>query len=225
MERIRSSACPVLASNSSMGRSTWGVRGCAAAALMASCLAVTASAQQASVPSSPAGSTRPGGDRQDKPQPQASGDRGDYLAPEGPEVQSESAVSVHRIRESLAREPALRLESLPVFSLTVNERRPRYWDLEAPYLFAVEPRTSTTRWHDEFRSMVTPTEATMYGSMLSASETATIAATSLLFAGAASLLKAGFSEWALSRREGKAREAAAEVDAALAAWALANTGK
>ena len=73
--------------------------------------------------------------------------------------------------------------------------------------------------------MVTPAEATMYGSMLSASETATIAATSLLFAGAASLLKKGFSEWQQSRRDGKARAARDEVDEALAAWALVNTPK
>ena len=62
--------------------------------------------------------------------------------------------------------------------------------------------------------------------LLSSSESvvdvATIAATSLLFAGAASLLKAGFSEWKQGRREGKARAAVAEVDAALAAWAVAN---
>ena len=70
--------------------------------------------------------------------------------------------------------------------------------------------------------MVTPTEAAMYGSMLSASETATIAATSLLFAGAASLVKAGISEWNHSRREGNARAAVEEVDAALEAWELAN---
>ncbi len=119
----------------------------------------------------------------------------------------------------------LRLDSLPVFSLTVNERRPRYWDLQSPFLFTVEPRTSTTRWHDEFQSMVTPDEARMYSPMLSGSETATIAATSLLFAGAASLVKAGFSEWKQSRREGKARAAVVEVDAALAAWALANGSK
>jgi len=131
-------------------------------------------------------------------------------------------VSVDRIREGLEREPVLRLDALPVFSLTINERRPRYWDLQSPFLFEVEPRTSTTRWHDEFQAMVTPDEARLYSPMLSASETATIAATSLLFAGAASLLKAGFSEWKQGRREGKARAAVAEVDAALAAWALAN---
>jgi hypothetical protein len=126
------------------------------------------------------------------------------------------------VRKGLAHEPALRLDTQPVFRLAITERRPRYWDLQSPFLFTLEPRTSTTRWHDEFRSMVTPTEATMYGSMLSTSETATIAATSLLFAGAASLVKAGFSQWKQSRREGKAREAVDEVDAAMAAWALAN---
>lgn len=179
-----------------MGRSVFDVRGCAAAALMACGLTVTASAQHASVPSSPADSTQ-------------------TQRPELP-------VSVERVRDGLAREPAIRLDGMPVFSLTVNERRPRYWDLQGPFTFPMEPRTTTTRWHDEFRAMVTPSEATMYGSMLSQSETATIAATSLLFAGAASLVKAGFSEWKRGRREGRARDAAAEVDAALAAWQAAH---
>jgi hypothetical protein len=134
-------------------------------------------------------------------------------------------VSVERVREGLSREPVLRLDTLPVFSLTINERRPRYWDLQSPFLFKVEPRTSTTRWHDEFQAMVTPDEARLYSPMLSPSETATIAATSLLFAGAASLLKAGFGEWQQGRREGRARAAVAEVDAALAAWRLANAPK
>ena len=195
-----------------MGRSAWGARGCAAAALMASCLTVTASAQQASVPSALAGSTASDStaeqQHQDPTQPQAS--------------PGQLPVSVDRIREELGREPVLRLDSLPVFSLTINERRPRYWDLQSPFLFKVEPRTSTTRWHDEFQAMVTPDEARLYSPMLSASETATIAATGMLFAGAASLLKAGFGEWQQGRREGKARAAVAEVDAALAAWALAN---
>ena len=194
-EQDSSSSRPASASNSTMGRSAWGARGCAAAALMASCLTVTASAQPASVPSSPAGSTAP------------------------------NDVTVDRVRDALAREPVLRLDSLPVFSLTVNERRPRYWDLQSPFLFKVEPRTSTTRWHDEFQAMVTPDEARLYSPMLSPSETATIAATSLLFAGAASLLKAGFREWQQGRREGKARAAVEEVDAALAGWRLANAPK
>jgi hypothetical protein len=197
-----------------MGRSALGARGCAAAALMASCFMVTASAQQASVPSAPAGSTPDA-----TQQPQASGGQGDSVEPQ---EAAELPISLDRVRKGLAHEPVLRLDSQPVFRLAITERRPRYWDLQSPFLFAVEPRTSTTRWHDEFRSMVTPTEATMYGSMLSQSETATIAATSLLFAGAASLVKAGISEWKQSRRDGKARAAREEVDEALAAWALAN---
>jgi hypothetical protein len=198
--RVSTSSHPGSASNSNMGRSALGARGCAAVALMACCLAVTASAQQASVAPAPAGST---------------------LAVEG----NQPVLSVERIKEKLGREPVLRLDSLPVFSLTVNERRPRYWDLQSPFLFTPEPRTSTTRWHDEFLSMVTPDEARLYSPMLTPSETATIAATSLLFAGAASLVKAGFLEWRESRREGNARKAEAEVDAALAAWALANERK
>ena len=198
---------------------------------------VTASAQQASVPSAPAGST-PGAaqlpqasggrdvsvEPQDTRQPQASGGRDVSLKPRDAE-QAELPVSVDRVRKGLAQEPVLRLDVQPVFRLDITERRPRYWDLQSPFLFPVEPRTSTTRWHDEFRSMVTPTAATMYGSMLSQSEAATIAGTSLLFAGAASLLKAGVNEWKQNRRDGKARSAREEVDDALAAWELVNRPK
>jgi hypothetical protein len=167
---------------------------------MASCLTVTASAQQASAPSAPAGSTSEG-------------------AQEGPPR------SLERIRDGLAREPVLRLDSQPIYRMTVAERRPRYWDLQSPFLFPVEPRTTSTRWHDEFTAMVTDPEARLYSPMLSQGETATIAATSLLFAAGASLITAGFSEWKQSRREGKARRAVAEVDAALTAWRLANEPK
>jgi hypothetical protein len=206
-----------------MGRSAWGARGCAAAALMASCLTVAASAQQASVQSAPAGSTAFEGTAQQQAQsgtqPQVSGAQEASLELRG---SAELPVSFDRIREGLGREPVIRLNNLPVFSLTISERRPRYWDLQSPFLFNVEPRTSTTRWHDEFQAMVTPDEARLYSPMLTGSETATIAATSLLFAGAARLVKAGFLEWRENRREGKARAAVAEVDAALAAWRLAN---
>jgi hypothetical protein len=157
-----------------------------------------------------------------RPQPQPLEVRATSLTPRGTEDDTALPVSVDRIREGLGREPVLRLDSLPVFSLTINERRPRYWDLQSPFLFKVEPRTSTTRWHDEFQAMVTPDEARLYSPMLSPSETATIAATSLLFAGAASVIKAGVSQWAQSRREGKARDAVEEVDAALAAWQAVN---
>jgi hypothetical protein len=186
---------------------------------------VTASAQQASVAPAPAGSTQAAGRLGDSLEPGASEDRADSLGLQVTAAGTQPVLSVERIKEKLGREPVLRLDSLPVFSLTVNERRPRYWDLQSPFIFPLEPRTSTTRWHDEFLSMVTPDEARLYSPMLTPSETATIAATSLLFAGAASLVQAGFLEWRESRREGKARKAAEEVDAALAAWALANERK
>lgn len=163
---------------------------------MAGGLAVPASAQQPPVAPAPAGSTaEPAG----RPVPQ-------------------DALSVDRIREGLSREPVLRLDSQPVFRVAISERRPRYWDLQSPFLFTLEPRTTTTRWHDEFRSMVTPDEVSMFGPMHSSGETAQLAATSLLFAGAVKLVQAGFSEWRENRRDAKARAARAEVDAALAAW-------
>jgi hypothetical protein len=127
-------------------------------------------------------------------------------------------VSVDRIREGLSREPVIRLDSQPVFRVAISERRPRYWDLQSPFLFKLEPRTTTTRWHDEFLSMVTPEEVSMYGPMHSSGETAQLVGTGLLFAGAVKLVQAGFSKWRENRREGKARDAREEVDAALAAW-------
>jgi hypothetical protein len=160
-------------------------------------LAVPASAQQAPVAPAPAGST---------------------AGPAGPPSQDALQVSVDRIREGLSREPVIRLDSQPVFRVAISERRPRYWDLQSPFLFTVEPRSTTTRWHDEFLSMVTPEEASMYGPLHSSGERAQLVATGLLFAGAVKLVQAGFSEWQENRREAKARAARAEVDAALAAW-------
>ena len=130
--------------------------------------------------------------------------------------------SIDKVREGLAREPVLVLETQPVFRVEVTERRPRYWDLQSPFHFTFEPRTTTTRWHDEFLAMSTPREVTMYSPMYSSSDTAMAAATGLLFAGAASLITSAFKEWRENRREGKARAAKEEVDAALAAWEAAN---
>lgn len=164
---------------------------------MAGGLAVPASAQQPPVAPAPAGST---------------------AQPPGPIPQDALPLSVDRVREGLAREPLIRLDRQPVFRVAISERRPRYWDLQSPFLFTLEPRTTTTRWHDEFRSNVTPEEVSMYGPMHSSGETAQLVATGLLFAGAVELVQAGFGKWRQHRREAKARAARLEVDAALAAW-------
>jgi hypothetical protein len=163
---------------------------------MAGGLAVPASAQPSPAAPAPAGSTA------------------ELTAP----GQTALPVSLDRIRDELSREPAIRLESQPVFRVAITERRPRYWDLQSPFLFTLEPRTTTTRWHDEFRAMVTPEEVSMYGPMHSSGETAQLVGTGLLFAGAVKLVEAGIGKWRENRREGKARAAREEVDAALAAW-------
>ena len=181
-----------------MGRTAWGTRSCAAVALMASCLAVTASAQQASAPPPPAGSTP-------------------ASAPELP-------TSVERVREHLSREPAIRLDTQPIYRLEVNEWRPRYWDLQSPFDFEVGPRNATTQWHNEFLAMTTPDEVRMYSGMQSSAETAQLVATGMIFAGAMKLVRSGVERWRDGRREGKLREAREEVDAALAAWEAANQG-
>jgi hypothetical protein len=165
---------------------------------MASCLTVTASAQQAPVPPAPAGSAS------SAPPP------------------AELPISIDRVRDGLSREPALRLDKQPIFRVEVNERRPRYWDLPSQFLFEAEPRGVSGPWHQQFLAMTTPDEARMYGPMNSSGENAQLAATGLLFAGAVKLVQSGFQRWREGRRDGKARKARAEVDAALAAWEAAN---
>jgi hypothetical protein len=128
--------------------------------------------------------------------------------------------SVERVREGLSREPVIDLASRPVFRVEVTERRPREWDLQSTFDFKFEP--SGGSWHSEFLAMSTPDEARMYSPMYSSAETAMVTATSLLFAGAMSVVKAGVDGWRQSRREGKARAAREEVDAALEAWKRAN---
>lgn len=171
---------------------------------MAGCLTVNASAQQAPGAPAPAGSTQ--SPRDQPPPPPA-----DALP-----------VSIDRVREGLTHQPAMRLDIQPVFRLQITERRPRYWDLQSPFLFQVEPRSSTTQWHNEFLAMVTPSEASAYSPMLTTGELATISATSLLFAGAAELVKDGFGKWRSSRKKGKERAAKKEVDEALLQWEFAN---
>ena len=196
-----------LASNRVMGRPAWGARSCAAVALMAGSLTVTASAQLASAQTAPAGSTRATGQQ-----------------PQLPDAATEPPVSIERVREGLTREPALRLDVQPIFRVEVRERRPRYWDLDlqSPFLFPLEPRANSTRWHNEFLSMVTPEEASLYSPMLSTGELATVAATSLLFSGAAELIKDGFQKWGQARKKSKQRAAKKEVDEAILEWEFAN---
>jgi hypothetical protein len=70
--------------------------------------------------------------------------------------------------------------------------------------------------------MTTPDEAAMYSPMNSSSDNAQLVATGMLFAGAVKLVESGVAKWRKSRREGKARAAREEVDAALAALEAAN---
>jgi hypothetical protein len=129
--------------------------------------------------------------------------------------------SIDKVREGLSREPVINLESRPVFRVEVTERRPRDWDFPSPFDFTFEPQSGGS-WHDQLLAMSTPDEARMYSPMYSSADTAMVAATSMLFAGAMSLVTSRFSDWRKSRRDGKAREAREEVDAALAAWERAN---
>jgi hypothetical protein len=138
-----------------------------------------------------------------------------------PPTTAQLPTSVENVREGLSREEVLRLEAPPVFRIEVTERRPRYWDLQSPFNFTFEPGGGAN-WHNEFLSMTTPREVGMYTPMYSNADTAMAAATSLAFAGAASLVTGAFHEWREARRTGRARAAREEVDAALEAWAKAN---
>ena len=140
---------------------------------------------------------------------------------ESPTPSAQLPTSVENVREGLSREQVLQLEAPPVFRIEVTERRPRYWDMQSPFHFTFEPQAGG-RWHDQFLSMTTPREVGMYSPMYSNADTAMAAATSLAFAGAASLVTAAFRDWREGRRQGKAREAREEVDAALEAWETAN---
>lgn len=184
-----------------MGRAARGVRVVAAAALTAWGLAASASAQPQTTPPASPGST-----------------------PEGAQGHA-LPTSVDRVKDRLSREPVIQLDHGPIFRVEIAERRPRYWDLEAPFLVEPAPRLPTTRWHDEFLGMTTPPEARLFSPMNRPSETAMVAATSLLFAGAASLLQDAVRQWRENRSEGRRRAAREEVDAALAAWAAANPQK
>ena len=214
-----------------MGRTAWGAWSSAAVALTACCLAVAASVQQASASPAPSGSTAPA--VFERPAPVAAGQApaaaqaqtATRQPPGEAEADPEASLptSVDKVRDGLAREPVIRLTTQPIFRVDINERRPRYWDLEAPFLFPVEPRTSTTRWHDEFLAMTTPDEVRAFSGLNSGSaETLQLAATSLLFAGAVKLVQSGFAKWQDGRRQGKVRAAREEVDAAIAAWEAAN---
>jgi hypothetical protein len=141
-------------------------------------------------------------------------------APPAPSA-AQLPTSVESVRQGLSREEVLRLEAPPVFRIEVTERRPRYWDLQSPFNFTFEPGGGAN-WHNEFLSMTTPREVGMYTPMYSNADTAMAAATSLAFAGAASLVTGAFHEWREARRTGRARAAREEVDAALEAWAKAN---
>jgi hypothetical protein len=141
--------------------------------------------------------------------------------PVSPAPQSQLPTSVENVREGLSREPVLQLDAPPVFRIEVTERRPRYWDMQSPFHFTFEPQAGGS-WHNQFLAMTTPDEVRMYSPMYSNADTAMVAATSLAFAGAASLVSAAFREWREARREGRARAAREEVDAALAAWEAAN---
>lgn len=193
---------------------------------MASCLTVTASAGQASVLSSPAGSTTGQLAQRASAQPAQSGDQQTQKpkpAPAKPEDDSQSLpTSVEKVRDGLARDPVIRLDTQPIFRIGITERRPSYYDMDAQFLFPAAPRVSTTRWHDEFLAMTTPDEVRAFSPLNSGTETLQLAATSLLFAGVTKLVQSGFAKWRDGRSEGKAREAREEVDAAIAAWEAAN---
>jgi hypothetical protein len=94
------------------------------------------------------------------------------------EEEIELPVSLARIKEGIAREPAIRAqEKRPVFRVEVIAKSPTIVDILGPdYLTGPAPYGGMT--HQEFLNMVTPVEYRGY-SMFTNTEGLTVAATSL----------------------------------------------
>ncbi len=176
----------------------------AAAALMAACLSAPVSAQQASpaspAPAAPDASRDPPADARD-PLPAL-------------------PTSFERVKEELKEPPALKLDVQlpPVFRIEITERVPRHWELSNRFYVPKEPRTATTRWHDEFLAMTTPPEFRAYSPALTQSERAVIAASSLAFAGVMALMQQAVEGIADARRNAREAQAREEVEAAWRAF-------
>ncbi|HEX7087342.1 MAG TPA: hypothetical protein VF198_13330 [Vicinamibacterales bacterium] len=176
-----------------MGRLMLGWRS-GLAALLAMCLAVPASAGQT-------------------PAQSAESDQAETPTPALP-----FPSSVDRIRDALEREP-MRLTAPPIFYIEVQEDAPESIELSNRFDIPWEPRgTSINRWHDEYIAMTTPPEFRQYSPMLTPSERAVIAATSLAFAGAMVLLRNAMEEMAQARRRQREDAARREVDESLRRW-------
>ena len=137
---------------------------------------------------------------------------------------AELPISIDRIREGLAHEPALILQSGRVFRVDITERQLRYFEL--PPLLAIprEPTPMTPRWHDEFLSMVTPPEFRNWQAF-TGKDLVVVAGTSLATVGAASIIGAAINAIVEARRNGREAAAQQEVEDALKAFLAVKEGQ
>ncbi len=126
--------------------------------------------------------------------------------------------SMDRVKDALAREPALVIH-LPTFRSGTTERRPGYFDLAEPVALSKQPPVWNAGWHNEFLAMVTPPEFRTWQAFTN-SDLLQVSATSM---GAALFGKglAAVSDWRQTAREAQARE---EVDRALADFLATQSG-
>jgi hypothetical protein len=133
-------------------------------------------------------------------------------------TQASEPSSMDRIKDALAREPALVIH-LPTFRSGITERRPGYFDLAEPVALPKHPPVWNAGWHNEFLAMVTPPEFRMWQAFTN-SDLLQVSATSL----ASGLFGKGLtsvSDWRQTAREAQARE---EVDRALADFLATQSG-
>ncbi len=126
--------------------------------------------------------------------------------------------SIARIREALAREPALVIRQ-PTFRIATIERRPTSFDLSEDTRPIEEPPTWNAGWHHEFLSMVTPPEFRPWQAFTN-TDLLQISATSLAAALAGKAIGA-VGDWRRDAREAEARD---EVDRALEEFLTTKAG-
>jgi len=176
-------------------------------------------------PATPAGSVRSvglpsrlDGDAQDAPTlpPAAATSQTRDAQPVEAQAAASPLVSLDRIREGLERapQPVLKMPRPPDFSVTVEGQLPRIEAFITNESLRRGPSMPTSVTHQEFLSMVTPSEARSYQSF-SPGELAVVGATSLAFAYAASTLPRVLKQAWHDRQIEQARKEVAAVLAEL----------
>ena len=133
-------------------------------------------------------------------------------------------VNIDRIKGALVAPARVRIDDgkIRFYTETVAPSGPTFKELTVNFDLRNGPVPGAGMTHQEFLSMVTPEEASLYSPMLTTGELVTVAATSMLFAGATALITDGFQKWGQARKKSKQRAAKKEVDEAILEWEFAN---